>query len=194
MKYSDTYQIKLTNIPLINLRETFDNSLQFVKSDSFKAILNNSMLDIATASGFRWSHPTASFITELIQAAIQGVESYLPGVVRVRTGNKNSQNPWKLGGRTLVDNYFHELPALIDPSCSLKLSNNSLWDRNIKFYKEIRNPLFHGHEIDTDVDISCFIGLFAHIKELYDWIDGWHHPDLNLPPKGSLIRAAMGKA
>lgn len=187
MKFSDTYQIKLSKIPLINLRETFDNHYKYVTSDSIKLSLDKPLLHFETDFGLSWDRPVNSFISYLLLTSIHGLESYLCGAVFSKTLNKEAHSPWTLGGRTAIDNYFHRLPSLIDKSLSLKVSNNSLWDANKRFYNEIRNPLSHGYEIDDDVDLHCFINLFEHMKSLYSWIDDWFDIDSDLSSVGGIV-------
>lgn len=142
--------------------------------------LDKPLLHFETDFGLSWSRRTNSFISSILLSSIHGLESYLCGVVFSKTLNQDARSPWKLGGRTSVDNYFHNLPSLIDESFSLKLSNNSLWAENKKFYNEIRNPLSHGYEIDDHTEQYRIVDLFEHLSELYKWIDGWYDLDADI--------------
>lgn len=188
MKFSDSYQVKLSEIPLINLRRSFDSYYEYVTSDVGKSSLDKSLLHFETDFGFSWTRTANSFISSILLSSIHGLESYLCGAVFNKTLNKDANSPWKLGARTSVDNYFHNLPSLLDKSFSLKVSNNSLWAENKKFYNEIRNPLSHGYEIDDHTESQHIVDLFEHLSELYKWIDSWYDLEMEI----SKIKGIVG--
>jgi len=65
MKFSDSYQVKLSEIPLINLRQSFDNYYQYIVSDSVKLSLDKPLLHFETDFGLSWSRRTNSFISSI---------------------------------------------------------------------------------------------------------------------------------
>ena len=95
------------------------------------------------------------------------------------------ENPYKLGGRGTVDNYYHRLPSQLCKDFSLKIYDKPLWDKNINFYRQIRNPIFHGKEIESK-SIDGLLQAYIHIQELYNWVDSWHNPDNIIPGFGKI--------
>lgn len=193
MKRSETFQVELDNIPLINLRNEFNSYYALFQKVKFQAQFVGEIKPIETPY-LTWFGMPEAFLTLLLQKAILGVEAYLPGAVFIEMGlagkiNQENvrtvKNPWLLGGRTVIGNYYHRLPSLFDEGASLKRCNNRLWDRNVKFYSEVRNPLFHGHQFSKS-DLKAFVGLLEHIAVLYDWIDSWHSPE-NMIKGGNLL-------
>lgn len=193
MKHSPTFQVDLDNIPLINLRIEFNTYYALLKLDRFRAQFVGEIKPIETPY-ITWYGMSEGFFTMVLQKAILGVEAYLPGAVFVEmsiAGLLNSdnvkyiENPWLLGGRSVTENYYHRLPSMLRTAISLKLCSNRLWEKNIKFYTEIRNPLFHGHQL-SHIDLDAFSGIYEHLATLYDWIDSWHTPE-NLIKGGNAL-------
>jgi hypothetical protein len=193
VKHSESFQVELDNIPLINLRNEFNSYYALFQKVKFQAQFVGEIKPIETPY-MTWFGTPEAFLTLLLQKAILGIEAYLPGAVFVEmglTGKLNQEsvrpvkNPWLLGGRTVTENYYHRLPALLKDDASLKQCNNTLWDKNTKFYSEIRNPLFHGHQLSRS-DLKGFLGLLEHVASLYDWIDGWHSPE-NIIKGGNVL-------
>lgn len=133
------------------------------------------------------------FITYFLQRSILGIESYLVGAVTIELAirkkpssiQKKASKPFSLGGRKACDNFYHRLPALIDESYSLKTFNNDLWANTILFYNEVRNPLFHGHNLHS-ININDLIITYDFLADIYEWIDLWHPPE-NLISGGSIF-------
>ena len=132
-----------------------------------------------------WGGNKDTLLTILLQRAIAGIESYIPGAIMIEAGRRCClekgdseflKNPYKLGGRGTVENYYHRLPSQLCKEFSLKLFDNALWHRNLEFYREIRNPIFHGKEIESK-RVDGIFHSYIHIQDLYNWIDSWHDPN-----------------
>jgi hypothetical protein len=120
-------------------------------------------------------------LTFLVQRAVLGIESYLPAATSLELGERKLltrelraklKNPFSLGGRGTVENFYHRLPCAIDPNFSLKNADASLWLLNREFYTQVRNPIFHGNEF-SHTDVESVRTVFMHIAQLYKWIDRW---------------------
>jgi hypothetical protein len=59
----------------------------------------------------------------------------------------------------------------------MRRSASRLWGRTKLFYEQVRNPVFHGYQIDGE-SVQYFPPAFRHIGDIYDWIDAWHDPDI----------------
>ncbi len=183
---SETFGLKLSNIPLINLRTEFKIYLNLFQEKEFKDKFRGPVEPIQTPY-MTWYGMPEDLLTIILQRVILGVESYLPGAVYIELGmlgklNKGIlpylRNPYKFGCRSVVENYYHKLPQLIHERCSLQKYRLDLWDKTKAFYKEVRNPLFHGKQIHGE-NIAGVKRAFLHLMLIYEWIDTWHNPDPN---------------
>jgi hypothetical protein len=180
-KRSETFGLTLSNIPHINLRNEFARYYNALKDDDFIAQFEGAGRLIRTPYMI-WSGMPDDLITIILQRAILGVESYLRTSVFIEVyerglfENQNInliKNPFGLRGKGTVDNFYHRLPSLIDKKYSLKLYNNELFLKTVIFYKEVRNPIFHGHNL-SQRDIRGLKSVFDYLAEIYAWIDSWH--------------------
>ena len=53
--------------------------------------------------------------------------------------------------------------------------NESLWLSVKALYSEIRNPLFHGSELDN-APLVEFRKIYEVLADTYRWLDKWHNP------------------
>jgi len=177
--HSDTFNMTLQNIPFINLRNEFARYYHSIKNKSLISQFNKFEKPINTPYMI-WKGMDDDLVSIICQRVILGIESYLPGAVYfeliLRGAPKEkiilTRNPFDLGGRGTVDNYYHKLPALIDEKHSLKLFNKELYEKVKIFYREIRNPLFHGYNISGNL-ASGIQSIFDFLAKIYAWIDSW---------------------
>lgn len=178
------FGLRFTNVPLINLRWEFRDHYRLVNEPSFEDYFTGSIRPIDSPY-FRWLGMPDDFLTLILQRAILGIEAYLSGAVYVECGYRGTftqelgakiHNPFRLEGRKTVDKFYDKLPGLFDETASLKVANQKLWERNVDFYKNVRNPLFHGKQISNG-NISGVREAFDHLAQLYEWIDTWHTPE-----------------
>jgi len=183
------YDLKLSNIPLINLRMNFHNLFLTICSKKFYDQVNDSSKPIELPLMIWGGMPDALF-TLLLQQILTGAESYISGAIFTECGErgilndeimKKINNPFLLGGHSTVNNFYNKLPALVDSRLELKKQNIALWNQVVQFYKEIRNPIFHGNEIRSQ-HIEGIYSSFVLIAEVYDWIDSWHSIETALYP------------
>jgi len=180
VKHANTFDVDLGNIPLIGLRFEYNAYFKLLQNGEFCQQFQGKVKPIKTPY-LVWLGMQDDFLTLIMQRAILGIESYLAGAVFIETGllgtlGKDSIDKAKNKCRSMVENYYHELPSLVNNEASLKAFDNKLWSKNKHFYSEIRNPIFHGMQL-SNVKIEKFIKLYAHIRDLYVWIDTWHDPE-----------------
>jgi len=185
---SPTFGIKLNNIPLINLRSEFMSYYKLLSDPRFVEQFQKRPQPIRTPY-FIWLDCPENLLTHFLQKAILGVESYLPGAVYYELGIIGSlkenieyvRNPFAIrGARGTANLYYNALPSLVDKAFSLKRCDEDLWAHIDAFYKEIRNPIFHGMQLEI-VQINETLELFKLIAKIYVWIDSWHSPEKVLP-------------
>jgi len=184
MKAPVQFALKLENIPLINLRMEFNRTYAFIHSQEAETYLKSPINPIRV-SMFIWGGMPDDLMTLLLQRSIVGVEAYLPSAL-IHTsailGNLSStlsaklRNPFEFGARSAVENIYHRAPAAVHPKLSLRYIDQDLYERNVQFYRFVRNPIFHGNQIHG-ADIVHVRSAFDHIAQIYEWIDYWYNPE-----------------
>ena len=176
------FGLELTNIPPINLRDEFNRTYRFVYSATFSEAMGPVIYPIHAPPAV-WLGMPDDFATFVVQRAVLGLESYLPAAVYVEAGLRGRltpelglklRNPFSFKKRAgTVEAFYHMLPSALDPGASLKVMHAELWNRTSKFYREIRNPLFHGKQLHKP-SLEGIRGVFDLLAQLYEWIDEWH--------------------
>jgi len=196
---SETFGLQLDRIPILNLRLEFNDYQWLVATPEFAKRVEAPSEPIHTPL-FLWNTMPEGLLTLILQRAILGLEAYLPGTVYVQLGGKPGYeehvmryvaNPARLC-RSIADAYFNRLPTLINPAHALRAANPELWLRTKRLYDEVRNPLFHGWQL-AKTDVEGLRAVMAHIQQLYDWVDGWHDPEIWMPGAGRLVRRVAGE-
>lgn len=179
------FGIRLHNIPLINLRSEFQRFAILLSQKKFRDQFEPGKEPPFNGIGGLTGGSHDTILTMILQRSISGIEAYLPAAVKVEAAIRGClerddanflNNPFLLKGKSTVENYYHKLPSQLSKEIRLKVYDKDLWERNKQFYKEIRNPLFHGKEIDGHCVEGVMMSMF-HIQELYNWIDSWHNPE-----------------
>ncbi|NOX77215.1 MAG: hypothetical protein GXP17_11525 [Gammaproteobacteria bacterium] len=183
--------IKLVNVH--NHRSQFFNHYHMVKSDDFARQIESWQPDkpVIETPYLSWYYWPSEFFTFLTQLSIIGLESYVIGAVYEELGIRGVLNehikylkkprtiPGARGLGTAGIN-FNLMPALISDELSLKNVNVNLWEEIELFYKEIRNQIFHGMQLDTQ-NLNEIIPIFELLADVYEWIDSWHNPNDVIP-------------
>lgn len=178
------FELKFANIPKINLRVEFDRTYDFVNSEEAERALRPPLTPIQT-SVMTWHGMPADLFTLLLQRSILGVESYLSSalwyashVLGVATSELAAKlrNPSAFGAKLLVSNIYHRMPEAVHPELSLRYQDQDLYERNLLFYKQVRNPIFHGKQLDSP-NTEGLREAFGHLSQIFGWIDHWHPPD-----------------
>jgi hypothetical protein len=181
------YDLELSNIPLINLRMNFHNLFLTICSNKFYDQVKDSSKPIELPL-FIWGGMPDALFTLLLQQILTGAESYISGTIFTECGErgilndeimKKINNPFLLGGRSTANNFYNKLPSLADPKFELKNQNIGLWNQVVQFYKEIRNPIFHGNEVRGE-NIEGIYNSFVLVADIYEWVDSWHSIDNEL--------------
>jgi len=174
-KEGTEFGIKLNNIPFLNLRNEFKKNYGFISSAAFEAYLNAPQEPIKTPYGV-WSAPSDHLMTFILQRSILGVESYLPIALKSTAHNlgvATNELFYKIDNAFGWKALFKEVPKLVSQEINLHRNNAQLYEKAEKFYNEVRNPLFHGREING-ADVDSMRAAFSYINEIYMWIDEWY--------------------
>jgi len=203
VRTDDLFGLKFSNIPTLNLRMEFNRTYAYLFSDAAEAALKPPIRAIEVPM-FVWLGMPEDLITLLLQRAILGVESYLPAALKFASAQlqvvtselfAKLNDPFSFGAKSAASNIYHRMPSAVHPELSLKYLDQELFEKTIRFYKVVRNPLFHGQQLH-DTDIEAIRRAFDHLARIYEWIDYWHDPELRISGGGQLaaIRTRHPKA
>lgn len=95
------------------------------------------------------------------------------------------RTPSAFGAKSMVANIYHRMPSAVHEELSLRHLDQELYEEVVAFYREVRNPIFHGKEIQAR-SIEPIRASFALIGRIYTWIDHWHDPDRTQPSEVTL--------
>ena len=179
---SPPFEPRMSNIPLWNLREEFYRVNELINSEQFPASLRQIEPPIRTPM-LDWYGEERDLLSLLVQRALLGVESYTIGAAWAKlialgrmTGdlNKKVRNPFSIKARAgTAAAYYQHLPELIHPNLGIPTIDQEFWIQLKDFYKNVRNPLFHGSQFESG-DIQNAIRSFWIIQGIYNWIDQWY--------------------
>lgn len=174
-------KIRISTLPLLNQRNEFRHYKRILEDQAFRDSLEDRSSDEFTCGKFAWRGKEEG-LSVLVQRLVMGIESWIPNAAMIELGAREQlteeiaeklSDPFKIpGARGTAECYFNAVPGLIDSSFSLKNFDPALWERMRTFYRDIRNPIFHGKFISeiaaSDLDyIICQFGL------VYEWCDSW---------------------
>jgi hypothetical protein len=144
--------LKLGNIPLINLMQEFFLWNKHIRSPKFKEQCAVGHVGLVHTPLMIWGGDVSDLLTLILQRTILGCESYVCGAVWIELGNagrlttelnKQVRSPFtiklKQGGTAY--RYYNAVPALLDPKLALEKKNSALWAIVEEFYSEIRNKI-----------------------------------------------------
>lgn len=175
----NAFDVNLSNVPIINLRNEFREFYRAAHSPHFLKQPDGRVRAVQTRYVVWLGMPMAA-ASIMICRSIIGLEAYVCFAVQTVGASSGRTNPalvaacaspFSLGGGA-AKSHYDRLPAMLDQGLALSVSNPALWNRTLSFYREIRNPLFHGHEFN-DISNERFASLYELLAELYEWIDSW---------------------
>jgi hypothetical protein len=182
IKKDNRISIKLNNVPLINLRMEFNSLLGLFRNKSFRHQFKREATPIRTHN-LTFFGRANSLLTHALREAIVGLESAVCGAVFLEcleagtlddAAREAVKNPFSIKKyRGTVACVYIGLPEMVNEQFTLKSMNKSLWEQLKYFYKEIRNPIFHSYEIETDDPEPVWQALEL-IWQVYKWLNSWH--------------------
>ena len=176
------FGLTIGNIPTFNLRCQYARDREIVFADGLAGALHAWKFQLTDPLTVIYPDPDVYF-TLLIRTTVVGLECTLQGAAKEELAFSNRltkelsetlRSPTKLS-RSIPDAYYNQLPACVDPKASLQIHDNKLWADVNRFYKEIRNPLFHGNQLHgiTEASLRSVFGMF---DQVFRWIDTWSDP------------------
>src|ERR1700687_1185666 len=178
------FGLTLSGMPLVNIRLDFNALLALFRDETFRRQFSGykgKQLPVKTHY-FTWHGRPNTLLTYLLRDAIVSLESAVSGAVFVEALDRGiltnelleaTKNPFSLRNRGTATCVYVGLPKLIDPSISLHRQNADLWERIRRFYKEVRNPIFHAYDVASD-DPEPVWKCLELLWEVFQWLNLWH--------------------
>jgi hypothetical protein len=176
--------MKLNNIPLWNLLHEFFVWKSQIRAAEFQQQFAVGYRKPISTPLLIWGGDPSDLLTLILQRAILGLESYVSASVWFELGkagrltpelSTQARNPFSIPtrGRGTAWCYYKALPSLLDPKLSLQTVDAVLWNEVRDFYKNIRNKILHGSQIESH-DPTVLHPPFDMIANVYKWVDTWH--------------------
>ena len=175
--------MEIKNIPVINLRREFEDHLSLFRQEAFRQAVFNCAVEPVKLKNFTWYGLPHDLLTLMLQRSVVGLECYLCAAVHFELSKNQRltkesedaiENPFSLSKKAAVALY-EKLPALIDPSLKLSQHKHELYSSVETFYKNVRNPIFHGGQVGLSAEnYGKVLSAFELIAAVYDWIDIWY--------------------
>ncbi len=187
------FDLKVATVPLLNARGEFGRMYRLLNSPDFRGQIEQWKFgDPIQADYIIWGGEPRIVLTWFLQRAIIGLEAYIPGAVfmaAVHYGRctdevqKAIRDPFSLNCESAANTFYNCLPATVEMNFRMKRSRASTWKQILIFYQQIRNPLFHGSQLDTEghkhvETLDAVLRAFNLFIAVYKWLDWWCPPRL----------------
>lgn len=172
--------IAVTKLPLLNQRQEYAHYKERLRDAEFRRMVDEGTLEEFACGKFVWAGVMEG-VSVLLQRVVLGVEAWIPSAVLLELACQGGltreivekvNDPFSLKAGGTAATYFNGLPAQIDERHALNANDPELWELMRAFYRDIRNPLFHGSVISrimsTDLDY-----IFCQFDRVYAWCDSW---------------------
>jgi hypothetical protein len=178
--------LKLSNIPMINLRHEFFLWNRGIRSQKFGQQFEIGYRQPIRTPLLIWGGNPGDLLTLILQRAILGLESYVGAAVWIELGRSGRltpelhsqvRNPFTIKSKKkgTAYRYYNTLPAFLDPKYALEnwKTNAALWSEMSGFYKTVRNKILHGYQIGSRSP-GVLVKYFDMFAQTYEWVNSWH--------------------
>lgn len=177
------FGLTICNVPTMNLRGQYAHDRRMILDRAFND-------DTLRAWRFAQHEVTVtypdpdSYFTTLLRTTIVGIECTIESSAceELLFSNRLTEqlrhsvaNPLSLA-RSLPEAYYNRVPQLVSANAPLKSYNGKLWNTVQRFYREIRNPLFHSYQL-SDVKTESLRNTFGMFDDIFKWLDSWADPN-----------------
>lgn len=151
---SATFGVEFSNVPILNLRSEFRVHYRLARDHQ---LLPQRGEEPLRTPYLVWLAVPNAGVTLILARTILSLEAYMSfaaefgGAVRGHLSpefKKACRNPFSLGRGGTADNYYNRLPGLIAADLPMPVSSRGTWLTTKPFYSEVRNPMFHGHQLN----------------------------------------------
>lgn len=178
----------LSRVPLLNVRSEFNRTRHILNSPELRAELIDWRFGVPIHADFViWGGEPSTLLSWFVQRIIIGAEAYIPpaaflaGIHYDRLSErlrKATGDPFSLRCGSAAQTYYNCLPGLVQCDFQMRLSRPSTWETLQRFYKETRNPLFHGSQLHTEghkyeETLDSVLKVVDLFTDVYNWLDWW---------------------
>jgi hypothetical protein len=174
------FGLAVENIPIVNIQEEFIIHRALLADDEFRKRLLN-LRDPVETPYLIWKGLPKNLLTYILQRAILGVEACVSAAAMWEAKTRGlftdelaqkMEDPFRLRGQGTADVFYNRLPGLLDPEYALERCDPQLWAITRQFYREIRNPLFHGYQLSR-AEAEQVSEAVALLDSVQAWIETW---------------------
>ncbi len=175
------FGLTVSNVPVVNIRREFTFFRESLSDERFVLKLKQVREPIETPY-FIWNDLPMNLLTYIVQRSILGVEACVNAaavyqlLARGRFDPKMAEKlngPGRLlGGKGMADTLYNRIPSQVSSELQLSVMDCELWEQVRRFYREVRNPLFHGYQLDRP-PISGVQDAMQMLGCVYGWMDRW---------------------
>jgi hypothetical protein len=175
------FGLAIENIPIVNIQEEFASHNALLADDEFRKKLLNMRNPVETPY-LIWKGLPKNLLTYFLQRAVLGVEACVSaataweatarGLFTDELAQKMEEPSRLRGAKGTADAYYNRLPGLLDQAYALKHCDPCLWATTKQFYRQIRNPLFHGHQLRSP-EAEQVSEAFGMLDSVQEWIETW---------------------
>ena len=172
--------LSTSRLRLLNQRFEYDHYRRLLSDPKFRGQFDVKETREFECGKFLWTGVQEG-ATVFLQRIVLGLEARIPTAVFLELSCREKltlelaaklEDPFRLGGSGTADCYYNRAPALIDQSFALQTAKPDLWRLVKSFYKDIRNPIFHGSYL-VNLDAAKLDEIFSVFDEVYLWCDSW---------------------
>lgn len=138
-----------------------------------------------------WAPRPNLLLNWFLQRTIIGLESFIPSAAFLAGSHygrldekavRGTREPFSLNCESVANTIYNCVPGLIDSNFRMKRARGRLWKSVSRFYREVRNPLFHGSQLETHghkhgETLESVIKAFDLFAKVYNWTDWWMPPE-----------------
>ncbi len=175
------FGLTVSNVPIINIRQEFTFFQESLSDQRFILKLEQMREPIETPY-FIWHDLPKNLLTYIVQRSILGVEACVNAAAvyqltarrrfDLKIAEKLNDPGRHLRGYGMADTLYNKVPSQVSPKLQLSVRDYELWKQVQEFYRKIRNPLFHGYQLDCP-PVSGVREAMHMLGCVYGWMDSW---------------------
>jgi hypothetical protein len=175
------FGLTVQNIPTMNLRFQYAHDREIVFAEGLAERLHAWKFGQGDVT-VTYADPD-SYFTTLLRTTIVGIECTLQNSTveellfsnRLTEELRHAIRHPSILSRSMADAHYNKIPYCVNANAPLKSYDTTLWNTVQQFYREIRNPIFHGFQL-TDVKPEPLRCAFRMFDDIFKWIDSWTDP------------------
>lgn len=178
------FDLNTVNLPIWNIRAEFDGHLAMLTDEGFLRQLHPLGQEVRLPNCTFHAHCLPrNVLTYILQRSILSVESCVSAAVTNRLAAIGKLDdamvakldgpfnlPPKGGGTAHV--FYNKLPSQVGSELALQAMYPELWETVKQFYRDVRNRLFHGYQLESG-SVNGVLEAHRMLVKVYAWMDEW---------------------